>query len=488
MKRVLLAVGEENMSSILKKHLVDHGFDVVDQEVLHRNYLQEAIEYEKPDILIIHDQYLQSERSAVQEREQEMLRMLDQWRLKYNDSLRIVYLCERDKTDPFLGSLVARNVLDIFYQRTIPTQIFIKQLLQPAQYTNVARLQIVDLNLSEIQVEEDGEPESVESQPMEKQVNQEEEKMALPPKQKPPIARLEKLKKQKNGLSKGLHIHVHKPSKVEIQKVGIERKIIVVISPYERTGSTFISHQLAYQIAKQQIGVTYFENPFRRPYSYDRFGGHLEVPDYRSLYACDLNDDNEFQEKQRWNVQDVQIQALNPIFEMPYDEPDLSIEHFLRLFLSFGDTPVLIIDIGADQHRKIYDELINIATDILIVMDSDISNIEWFEQNQISADFNWIYRLLSDERTLYVANQFVKEAKDIILSPRYVTVPVFNKEWIYQSQVKGCISWGGREAIKAQDEVFWRLTAEIFPKSYLTNKKASPFIQHLIPKINFKSH
>lgn len=157
--RVLLAVCEPNLSSILRKHMANNGFDVIDQEVHHRKYLNEIIDYEAPSILVLHDYYLESDFENEQERNAELLNFIDQWRLK-EESLRVVFLCEREKTDPFLGALVARNVFDIFNNRAIPTELFIKQLIEPPRYSNVTKFGMSDLNLMEvIPPSEESEPE-----------------------------------------------------------------------------------------------------------------------------------------------------------------------------------------------------------------------------------------------------------------------------------------------------------------------------------------
>jgi hypothetical protein len=481
MQRVLLAVGEPNMSSILRKHLASNGFGVIEKEVLHRKYLDEVIENEKPSILIIHDHYLESELESRREQEREILQMIDRWRLQYEDTIRVVYLCERERTDPFLGALAARNVMDIFHKREIPAQLFIKQLLEPPKFINIAKLGVSDLDLTNlpfVEKEKQKETEGVEekSKPTNSDVAQ---------KQKSESTRKEARSTKVAAPTKPtIQIHVHKPSKVEVERIGVplDRKIIVVVSPYERSGTTFISHQLAYQITKQRIGVTYFENPFRRPYTYDRFVGHLQVPDYRSLYAGQL-ESTDAEVERKWMVEGVAIQALNPIYEMPYEEGDVSIEKFLRMFLSSGETPILIVDIGSDRHRPIYDDLLEISSHIVVVMDCDIPNLEWFEQNQISPDFNWIYGILHDKRTVLVANRFTKAAEEALPTENFVPIPNFQSEWIFDSQMKGTFSWNGREALKVQEEVFGELLRQVLPNPLLEKSKAGFRLSNWIPKI-----
>lgn len=184
-KRVLLAVGESNLTAIFRKHLRPPTFDVSDNEVLHRNYIPEFLELDRPDIILLHDYYLPSDAVTEKDKDDEILKLIEDWRLRYNDSLRVVFMCERDKADPFLGALVARNVLDIFNERQFSAQRFIEQLSQPPQYTNVKRLSV-----GTIEIELDEEP-AVEDKA--------DELVSADSKEQAPV---ERLKKTKEILSK----------------------------------------------------------------------------------------------------------------------------------------------------------------------------------------------------------------------------------------------------------------------------------------------
>lgn len=145
---VLLAIGEPSLSEMLRKPLVENGFDVLPDEVLHRNFLNEFIDIQQPDMVIIHDVYLPSEFDHNQaQRDAEILSLIEDWRMQYNTNLRVVYLCVRDKKDPFLAKLVARNVLDIFYEQGLQTQAFIKQLKEEPRFSNVTRFGTGELEL-----------------------------------------------------------------------------------------------------------------------------------------------------------------------------------------------------------------------------------------------------------------------------------------------------------------------------------------------------
>lgn len=165
---VLLAVGDPDFTNIMRKSLLsfegedENGnkngfeFDVLDTDVLHRNYLNEIIEQEKPSMVILHDVYLPSDFSTQAEMDDEMLQLVSFWRSKYDNDLRVVYICDRERKDPFLSHLVARNVLDIFNERTISEKTLITQLAEEPRFINVSRFGIgdVEIEFDEIPEEE----------------------------------------------------------------------------------------------------------------------------------------------------------------------------------------------------------------------------------------------------------------------------------------------------------------------------------------------
>lgn len=159
---ILLAISEQNFTDIIRNGLVGNGFDVMDKDVLHRNYLNEIIEYEKPSMVIVHDVYLPSDFTEQSAIDDEMLELISYWRSKYDNNLRVVYLCERDRKDPFLGNLVARNVLDIFNERQISEKVFLKQLSEEPRFINVSRFGIGGL---EVEFEDIPEEEVKEEPP-----------------------------------------------------------------------------------------------------------------------------------------------------------------------------------------------------------------------------------------------------------------------------------------------------------------------------------
>jgi hypothetical protein len=141
LKRVLLGLGNEKFNKIIRQALEPH-FEVIKEEVLSHKYLEELIEEQNPDIIIVHDYFLPSEKTHPFEREVEWLQTIERIRRAYDDSKRIVFICERKQGDPFLSELVNRNVLDIFHNRNLDIQTMIKQLIDQPRYSKVAYLKV----------------------------------------------------------------------------------------------------------------------------------------------------------------------------------------------------------------------------------------------------------------------------------------------------------------------------------------------------------
>ncbi|MDX1805852.1 MAG: hypothetical protein R3267_02345 [Paenisporosarcina sp.] len=160
MQRIQLAIGKDDFSNILRMHFAEAGFDVLSNDAYHRNFLPDLLDLEEPHIVIIHDSFLPSETDTREANENELLQMLHAFRMKYNDSMRFVVLSEREKQDPFLRSLVAHNVLDIFTGRQIHRATLIEQLMNPPKFQNVAKFGVG--HMVELEKEETELPEAIE--------------------------------------------------------------------------------------------------------------------------------------------------------------------------------------------------------------------------------------------------------------------------------------------------------------------------------------
>ncbi|HCG4536035.1 hypothetical protein LG296_19585 (plasmid) [Ureibacillus chungkukjangi] len=164
---ILLAIAQPIISNQLRKELVENGMEVLSVEVVHRKYLNETIELSSPSTVIIHDLYLPSELEEQEEQDKEILQMIEYWRSVYDNNLRIVYLCVRERHDPFIGQLVARNVLDIFHEQNLRIKPFIEQIQQPPRFINVQKYGTGNLNIEYIDEEKDESADRTEMDPVE---------------------------------------------------------------------------------------------------------------------------------------------------------------------------------------------------------------------------------------------------------------------------------------------------------------------------------
>lgn len=153
--RVLMAIGNEELSKLIAAPLREFELDVFQEEVLHRNYLNEMIEQTMPDMLILHDNFLQSDfEDDKEQRDKEMLELIEYWRIKYNDSIRVVYFSLRERNDEFMANLVARNVLDIFQGNSVVVVDLVDQLVNPPKFQNVHKFGIGKVAIEDLPVED----------------------------------------------------------------------------------------------------------------------------------------------------------------------------------------------------------------------------------------------------------------------------------------------------------------------------------------------
>lgn len=162
---ILLAIGNEAITNHLRTYLSSYGFEILPNVIQHRMYLNEAIELSMPNIVIVQDITLGSNYESQDEKDEEMLQMIEDWRSQYDTDLRVVYLCVRAKNDPFLSKLVARNVLDIFNEATVATGTIIKQLLEPPRFNNVKKFGTGTFSMSKYNEEPQQAPQAVVTEP-----------------------------------------------------------------------------------------------------------------------------------------------------------------------------------------------------------------------------------------------------------------------------------------------------------------------------------
>lgn len=426
--RVLLAVGHESISQILRKHFGKaEGFQLIDHEIMHFRFLDEILAIEKPEILVVHDVFLPSDSKTKDEREQEWLSFFHFTRQKF-DSLRIVFLCERPRNDIFLNQIVGLGIQDIFNESAIDMSVFISQLSEPPRYANVSKFRdsvtlSAPVKIEGEEIDEEGDEKLNETK---ENGDSSENKSAEP---KEVIVEKEVIKE----------VVVEKPvEKIVMHQV--DKKIILVGSPFERSGSTFVSHLLAKELADSDTSVTYIENPFKRSYTYDRFDGHRKTENYRSIFHSYIESaSNDNIHSYEWDVDGVKMIVKHPNEDV-YKEDDINFELFIKVLLNTKST-VTIIDIGADWNKDVFRDLFDIASNAFMVFEPDISDIQYLEDP--SNKETVIYReYVNNEKTCLIGNRLngsIKKNKllqDLYGDKMQITIPSFELDVVFKCQDK----------------------------------------------------
>jgi hypothetical protein len=406
-QKVLIAVAEKTYTDILRDLFLKHSEDFVlsSQEVFHRRFLEEMVENERPDILLIHDSYLESEYVEQEKKDEEMLFYIKKFRLQYEEELRIVYLCERPKGDPFLSKLVSLGVRDIFNANSFDLDEFVNQLKDKPKFSRVAKFLIEDYPSPKNPEQR----ESIENEEEGDEEGGEENDVAASSHEKPVIQKVV----HKNVIKRDYKIQI--TNQVEkLVGVPINKKLVLLGGFRPRSGVTFIAHLLARSLAKMGIMTTYVECPFAYPYTYDRFAGQRFSNDYRSkFYQFSKHSDSQINRVYDWKIEDVQIICKHP--EEIYKSDEVTFETFVKVLFSTSSV-VNIIDVGTFWNFELLQDVYDIADHVYIVFEPDISEIQRFEESH-EETIAFLRTILKDEKTHFIGNRFPKQLlKDEIFS------------------------------------------------------------------------
>lgn len=492
MQRVLLATGDKSYSQIVRKALsaYNDNFYIIENEVFHRDYLDEIIEHEKPTILILHDFYLQSSKFTKEEKEQELVQIIQALRMKYEDEIRVVYLCERERGDPLLFSLASNNVLDIFNTPSFSIAAFTEQLLEKPRYSKIAKFMTDEVRQAPKVEVEDAVTDEDEVITLDETKEQSSEKSAGSSREKQVIKKVvekkvvnkvvEKKVIQKQVIKKQYQFNV--TNNVEkIVGVTIPPKLILVGSPYRRTGTTFFAHILAKHITDMGVGTTYIENPYQVGYTFDRFYGHKNATNYKSLFAkLEMEVRKEKTEYEaiiesqndsfEWKHEGVNILATNPMKEDIYPEETIDLTLFMKLLLSLHKTPYVVVDVGGDWHREVYRELYSIADHVFLLFEPDIPLIERFEMSE-EYRMNKLREMLKEEKTQIIGNKMSEEIAKEILDEAAYLIPNVPSEEIFQMQFVGSFLPNKKENIKLISQAFNPIVEDLLPEEFIKKKK-----------------
>lgn len=510
---MLLATGHEDLNQILRVNFKNHEkgshFKILEHNVVHQKYLLEITRETHPDIILFHDYHFQSQYAEPAEREKEWIEQIETLRREFDDDIRVVFLCERSKYDPFLGELVTVNVLDIYPTRKIDLSELIESLLSPPKYSRVAAYRDnlkpkerpvfeEDTNDDE-PVSEDVSYEGSEYASEDRSKNTKEriqEKGSIIQIPKIPI-RLPKWEKKpkpekiveqkiinKQVIKKQYRVTVQQ-SVQEVVGISIPKKLVIIGGLNSCVGSTFISHLLVHTIASYRTDVTYIENPFVPSYSYDLLFGDENAPDYISPFYTYYHRKNPsslvFEGKNTdWKEEDhIRWIVKHPIDEPVYTEEQINFDDFTKVLLSDHST-VTIIDIGNHWDKEIFQDLLDIADHIFLVIEPDISKMQRFEE---VSDNKWV-RLnkltIESEKCKVIGNRFTKTiaGSDPVrkLFPNgVIPVSAFSSDAVFQAQFEGKSIWNQRALREKISHSMDPLIKELLPPSFLKKRKKRLF-------------
>lgn len=493
MKKVLLAIGREDYSSILRSHFSAHPehFKVLDQDVMHFQYLDEIIDIEQPNILILHDYYLPTDFEG-DKKDQGLVAYIQQLRIKYDDQIRVVFLCERPNGDNIFQYLVGANVLDIFNGQSVTLADLIQQLKNPPKFANVAHLLQNQLPFSPLSSDEDNsESESKSEEIAVKQDKTEDEQEKAPEtnkrktekKERPIVQKVvQKNVVNKQVIKRDYHIQILNQHE-KVVGVPIDKRLVVVASPFPRSGSTFVSHLMAKHMADMDVGVTYIENPFTAAYSYDRFMGQEHAADYRSKFL-QFTQMPDIDYSYHWEREGVNLIVKHPTER--YTSEDLSFETFVKVLMSVT-SPITIVDVGSDWQRPLFQDIYDIATDILFVLEPDISCIQSLEDSDL-LNIEHFWKVVERENSAIVFNRFDDELwKNEIFQDLYgdyelTSIPSFPVRDVFNSQYKGTFINGLKQYQKFLSQALTPIEERLLPKELLKKRKRKGLMKGLLQK------
>jgi len=467
MKKILLATGNKNMNDILRRTLKG-SFNVIHIEVSHHKFIQEIVDEYLPDIIIFHDTYLTSTQEVPDKKEKEWIETIVSLREEFEDAVRVVFLCEREINDPFLLSLIQENVLDIFRHNLIDKDALLEQLLQEKKFTNVKKIRRAvhdayngkpPVYISESDLDEDQETgghhsnENDESEEVEREQGPAHKRLTekvgqLNNKQSVPKT-VEKKVINKNVIKRNYSVHITNV-KNEIVGIPIEKKVIVVGSPFSGAGATFVSHLFADILSQMKVKTTYIENPYSAPYSYDRFSGHEIFDSYQSQFeylATHKNNkdlDVEFNNFEDWHINEYfRLIALHPDDHERFNHDSFVFEDFTKLILKQNDSPFIIVDVGVDLANESVKDLMDIANEVFVVVPQDLSRIQkMIESNE--EPYKLLRNLTKQEKVTFLGNRFSEQILNSEIQTIFKScfgqlhpIQAYNPDHVFRAQYEG---------------------------------------------------
>lgn len=463
MKKILIANSNEKFSNLLKKALSPH-FRVASDSVFHLKYLPEFIENEMPDILIVHDRFFEMETDEPFEREKAWLKTIEGIRRKYDDQIRVVFLCERPKGDPFLSELVARNVLDIFHHRNIDLCIMIEQLKDNPKYSKVANLvvegskdrykeQIIyedweeqeekeNKEEAEIPVRESLDKESEHTNNNTEDTKEEKEKknpfkfsipkpnfptIQLPSfpfhnkdktkKEDPDQGKTEKTVRSRSDRHNNQKKSIFSFGKTKYKTLSIKPKLIAVGSIHPGAGSTFLIHNFTRYLSEQGISTSVLEAFNEYEALYSLFAAEKEPPEFWDSVHTLLQNGLRNTSIPKWDVEDTLVFACKDTLQG--DNFDLDMVNEL-LFIA-RQAPIVFVDISHDWNDPVSKEVLRICDELWCVTEPNPLYIRAMKKH-----FKQIFQVsdrIGEENLIVIGNRWVSGLDEELYPSLFTKIP-----------------------------------------------------------------
>lgn len=278
-KKVLLAIGNKELSRIFRNTFLKKAehFIVLENEIYHQDFLEEIIQEEQPDILLLHHMLFTHE--TEDSVEQNILEFIRSLKIKYDDSIRVTFLCDIPRGNQLLSKLVGLGVQDIFNEDRIPQDQFLEQLMDKPRFANVEKFIVHNTTLSfenalytpieEEQIQEEkNEDEEIILIKNEKKTDKELQKTKKElEKAKKELAQVKEKEKKKDHDTAALP-HINEDELLEEipirEKIVIEERIVGamfvgIVSVEMNTGSTHLSLSLANFLNDRGLKVAVIE-------------------------------------------------------------------------------------------------------------------------------------------------------------------------------------------------------------------------------------
>ncbi len=460
MNKVLFAIGEDSISSSLRKHLTQHGFSVEQHEVIHADYLEESISDALPNVLIIHDFYLQHNFDNEFKKEDWIIRLCQQFRYQFDDNLRVVYLCERPEHDPFLSRLIAVNVLDIFHKRSINIETLVTQLKDKPRYSNIAHL--VNSSYADGTKATSEENESDGNDEQEQETKQDDEHES---KSKKKVNVKEKVKKK---------VVVH-------EKIVHSSSVVAgVFNLSMKAGSSLLTMMLAKALAKKEVNVSVLDEPSSydgRSQLYDSIGLRLHFDKFLSLPHA-IKDEQilskhtipeQVHDGIHWYVTDTQKEKI----------PNWNVMDTIEM-LRYIPTNVTLLDLGyydlesADNLLKYLDHVFFVLDVSPQELEANKDRIEYYLQQTSFLSHNLILNYWDNS----LKNKGIQEIFDL---KQAITCPVLDIKTIYKQYYEGKNPYDEKFIQEDVHQTIEKMAKQLIPGIQLNDKSKK---RNLIPKLS----